>query len=123
MAGRPESLPSVSEGAATLGSFYRGVVCKLHRSPERGRIRTANGREIPFIFLHVNMIGTRRRFSDLREGMVVGYDVSWTAKGLRVSVIRIPEPADHDLKWELGAEEDESTHHLANEDGKDRDVE
>lgn len=89
MAGDPKS---VAAGADTLGSYYRGVVCKLHRGPERGRVRTASGREIPFIFAHLTMAGPLRRFTDLREGMVVGYDVGWTAKGLRISVIRIPDP-------------------------------
>src|SRR5262245_4240314 len=117
-----ETEVSVAAGAATIGNFYRGMVCKLHRSPERGRIRTANGREIPFQFLHVTMVGTQRRFGDLREGMTVGYDVSWTAKGLRVSVIRIPEAGDMSHR-QLGAEQDEPPHHLADEDGQDRDVE
>ncbi len=69
--------------------FYHGTVAKLYRGAERGVIRAPSGREIPFTFAHVTMIGTRRRFEDLREGLDVGYDVSWTSKGLRVNVIRI----------------------------------
>jgi hypothetical protein len=117
---------SVAASADTIGNFYRGVVCKLHRSPERGRIRTANGREIPFQFLHVTMIGVARRFSDLREGLVVGYDVSWTAKGLRVSSIWVPDkrPAyREESERNLGAEQDEPPHHLADENREDGDVE
>jgi len=71
--------------------YYRGTIAKLQRGAERGRIRTASGREIPFAFAFVTMVGSRRRFDDLREGLEVGYDVSWTSKGLRVSVIRIPD--------------------------------
>jgi hypothetical protein len=71
--------------------FYHGTVVKLYRGGERGRIRTASGREIPFTFMHVTMLGPHRAFADLHEGMTVGYDVSWTSKGLRVSVIRIPD--------------------------------
>ena len=76
---------------ATIDNFYRGTVVKLHRGVERGLIRSASGRDIPFAFIHVTMVGSHRRFADLREGMEIGYDVSWTSKGLRVSVIRIPE--------------------------------
>lgn len=75
----------------TIGQYYRGTIRKLHRSPERGVVRAATGREIPFIFAHVDMRGDRRRFDELRDGLVVGYDVSWTGKGLRVSTIWIPE--------------------------------
>jgi len=71
--------------------FYRGHVLKVSRGAQRGTIRSADGRNIPFIFMHVTMVGPHRRFEDLREGMQVGYDVSWTSRGLRVSVIRIPD--------------------------------
>ena len=71
--------------------YYRGIVHKLSRSAQRGTIRSATGRNIAFMFMHVTMVGPHRRFEDLREGQEVGYDVSWTSKGLRVSVIRIPD--------------------------------
>jgi hypothetical protein len=69
--------------------FYRGTVQKLYRGAERGVIRAASGRDIPFTFAQVTMVGPHQRFEDLREGLDVGYDVSWTSHGLRVSVIRI----------------------------------
>ena len=71
--------------------YYQGVVHKISRSAQRGTIRSASGRNIPFIFMHVTMVGPHQRFENLREGQQVGYDVSWTSKGLRVSVIRIPD--------------------------------
>ncbi|MBP1686778.1 MAG: hypothetical protein H6Q33_2921 [Deltaproteobacteria bacterium] len=72
-------------------NFYHGIVCALQRGAQRGTIRSASGREIPFVFAHVTMLGSRRRFEDLYEGLPVGFDVSWTSKGLRVCVIRIPD--------------------------------
>ena len=33
-----------------------------------------------------------RKFEELREGMVVGFDVGWTSKGLRVTVLRAEPP-------------------------------
>lgn len=82
--------PSVLDTIALIGRFYRGTVCKLHLSPERGRVRSARGREIPFVFQHVVLSGQGTRFADLREGQTVGYDVSWTSRGLRVNRIWIP---------------------------------
>lgn len=86
----PDEELAIFDPANLVGQYYRGTVCKLHMSPERGRVRSASGREIPFVFQHVVMRGDRRRFDDLREGLTVGYDVSWTARGLRVSTIWIP---------------------------------
>ena len=83
--------PLLLDSIDRIGNYYRGTLCKLHRSPERGAVRAASGREIPFVLQHVTMRGAGRRYADLREGLTVGYDVSWTARGLRVSTIWIPE--------------------------------
>ena len=81
----------VADRVEPADKYYRGIVLKLSRSAQRGTIRSASGRNIPFMFMHVTMVGPHQRFEDLREGQEVGYDVSWTSKGLRVSVIRIPD--------------------------------
>jgi hypothetical protein len=81
----------VADTPESADKYYRGTVLKLSRSAQRGTIRSASGRNIPFMFVHVTMVGPHRRFEDLREGLRIGYDVSWTSKGLRVSVIRIPD--------------------------------
>jgi hypothetical protein len=83
--------PSVPDVANLLDKFYRGTVLKVSRGAERGTVRSASGRNIPFIFQHVTLVGPHQSFADLSEGMEVGFDVSWTSKGLRVSVIRIPD--------------------------------
>jgi len=83
--------PSAPDTENLLDKFYRGTVLKVSRGAERGTIRSASGRNIAFLFQHVTLIGPHQRFSDLREGLEVGFDVSWTSKGLRVSTIRIPD--------------------------------
>jgi len=83
--------PSVLDSIERIGSYYRGTVCNLHRGPERGMIRTATGREIPFVMQHLTMRGNGRGFADLSANLVVGYDVSWTSHGLQVSTIWIPD--------------------------------
>lgn len=69
-------------------NFYHGRIAKLFHGSQMGIVRSANGRDIPFTFTHVTMVGAARRFEDLREGMSVGFDVGWTSRGLRISVIR-----------------------------------
>jgi hypothetical protein len=87
----PDSSDEIEAGAANHDAYYRGRVIKLFRGAQRGVIRGRSGRDVPFAFAHVTMVGAHRRFEDLREGLEVGYDVSWTSRGLRVSVIRIPD--------------------------------
>ena len=70
--------------------FYHGIVSKIFWSSESGVIHSESGKEFPFAFPFVKLIGVPRpdiRF--LREGMRVGFDVGRTPKGLRVSVIKI----------------------------------
>jgi len=87
MADEPSEFDNKPDG----DKYYRGTIVRLHRGTEKGIVRSPSGREIPFRFMHVTMIGSYRRFDDLREGLEIGYDVSWTSSGLRVSVIRIPD--------------------------------
>jgi hypothetical protein len=89
--GRAQPEHAVEESSDSGDKFYRGTICKLQRNAQRGSIHAASGREIPFVFQYVTMLGPHRHFEDLVEGMEVGYDVSWTSRGLRVSVIRIPD--------------------------------
>jgi len=83
--------PPAPDDPNLLDKFYRGTVLKVSPGAERGTIRSASGRNIAFLFQHVTLVGSHQKFEDLREGIEVGFDVSWTSKGLRVSVIRIPE--------------------------------
>ena len=68
--------------------FYRGVLLKLQRGRQKGVLASANGKEIPFDFMHTALLGDRLRWEDVFEGMEVGYDVGWTSHGLRVTVIK-----------------------------------
>ena len=63
-----------------------------------GVVRTESGREVPFSFDLVELLGEAKKPSDLREGQEVGYDVGWTSKGLRVTRIKVypPKPQNGD---------------------------
>jgi len=69
------------------GRFYRGIIKKLFVGAGRGVVLSDSGRETPFIAPHVQLIGEVLRFEGLREGMRVGFDVGWTSRGLRVTLL------------------------------------
>jgi hypothetical protein len=79
--GEPDDAPPADR-------FYAGIIKKLFPGSAMGVVRSAGGREVPFAAAHVVFTGPIRRFEDLREGMSVGFDVGWTSKGLRVTVLR-----------------------------------
>ncbi len=75
------------------GNFYRGLIVRLDRGRGRGLLRTHGGREIPFQFPFVAVIGAgiggrMPGIELIREGDEVGYDVGWTSGGLRVTVLK-----------------------------------
>ena len=74
-------------GTPPSDRFYTGIIKKLFVGAGMGVVRSATGREIPFAAAHVILTGPVRRFEELREGMAVGFDVGWTSKGLRVTVL------------------------------------
>ena len=68
-----------------------------------GLVRTESGREIPFSFEFVVLLGEAKKPADLSEGQEVGYDLGWTSKGLRVTTIKAypaPTPAAGDPRSE-----------------------
>jgi len=85
------------------GNFYQGMILRLDRARGRGVVRSHSGREFSFEFPFVAIVGAqlggRMPGIDLiDEGDVVGFDVGWTSKGLRVTTIRpqnSPRNADY----------------------------
>lgn len=68
--------------------FHQGVISKLFPSNNMGLVRAESGREIPFSFEFVLLLGEAKNPADLKEGQEVGYDLGWTSKGLRVTKIK-----------------------------------
>ena len=69
--------------------FYHGVIVKLFPKNNMGVVRTESGREITFSYNLVIVLGGSKSPNDLREGQMIGYDLGWTANGLRVTKIKI----------------------------------
>jgi hypothetical protein len=75
------------------GNFYQGMILKLDRVRGRGVVRSHSGKEIPFEFPFVAVVGapiggTMPGIDLIREGDIVGFDVGWTSRGLRVTTIQ-----------------------------------
>ena len=76
--------------ATGLDRYYRGVINRVYYGSESGTLRSeATGREYRFKFPFVEIVGPIPRIDGLREGMRVGFDLGWTSKGIRVTLIRV----------------------------------
>ena len=70
--------------------YYRGVISRVYYGSESGTlVSEATGREYQFKYPFVEIIGPIPRIDGLREGMTVGFDLGWTSRGRRVTVIRV----------------------------------
>ena len=70
--------------------YYRGTITRVYYGSESGTLTSdATGREYQFKYPSVAIIGPIPRVDGLRPGMAVGFDVGWTSRGLRVTVIRV----------------------------------
>ncbi len=73
--------------------FYAGRIVKLRRGSRSGVVEAlGSGRHIPFEWPLVRILGAQR-LEELVVGMEVGFDVSWTSRGLRVSAIKVFSPS------------------------------
>lgn len=75
-------------------NFYLGIIARLEPGRARGVVRSDSGREIPFEFPFVTVVGAplgghAPGLEMLKQGARVGFDLGRTSKGLRVTKIRI----------------------------------
>ena len=75
------------------GNFYQGMILKLDRARGRGVVRSHSGKEIPFEFPFVAVVGApiggmMPGIDLIREGDIVGFDVGWTSRGLLITTIQ-----------------------------------
>ncbi len=81
------------DGEHFPGNFYPGMISFIDHARGYGRIRSNSGREILFQFPFVSVVGAplggrMPGIDRLHEGDAVGFDVGWTSKGLRVTLIK-----------------------------------
>lgn len=79
-----------ADAADLKDRYYRGVINRVYYGSESGTlVSDATGREFRFKYPFVEILGPIPRVDGLRPGMAVGFDVGWTSRGIRVTVIRV----------------------------------
>jgi len=79
-----------TDSSPSRDRYYAGTIAHVYYGSESGTlVSTTSGREYHFKYPFVQIIGPIPRVDGLREGMSVGFDVGWTSRGLRVTVIRV----------------------------------
>jgi len=73
---------------AITDNYHHGVITKLFPSNSTGIVRTESGRELPFSYELVILVGEAKTAQDLKEGELVGYDLGWTSGGLKITKIK-----------------------------------
>ena len=85
-----EGVPGEPVADERADLFYHGVITRVYYGSESGTLRSdASGREYRFKFPFVEIRGPIPKIDGLREGMSVGFDVGWTSRGLRVTLIKV----------------------------------
>src|ERR1700732_5422407 len=85
------------DSALFPGNFYSGLIVNLDRARGRGLVRSRSGREIPFQFPFVSVVGApiggrAPGIEFLGEGDSIGFDVGWASEGPRLTS---DQPARH----------------------------
>ena len=71
------------------GRYYRGKIARYNPKTGYGFIETPEGKHIFFYADQVRLDGTKNKRSDIQCGAVVGYDVGWTDRGIRVCRMKL----------------------------------
>jgi cold shock CspA family protein len=73
------------------GKYYRGRIAKFNPKTGYGFVETREGSHIFFYADQIRLEGDQTRKSDIRPGKLVGFDVGWTDRGIRVCKMKILE--------------------------------
>jgi cold shock CspA family protein len=71
------------------GKYYRGRIARFNPKTGYGFVETPKGDHIFFYIDQIRLEGKNRKKADIRPGRLVGFDVGWTDRGLRVCKLNI----------------------------------
>jgi len=71
------------------GKYYRGRIAKFNPTTGYGFVESQNGTHIFFYADQIRLEGQQSHKSSIRPGKVVGFDVGWTERGIRVCKMKI----------------------------------
>lgn len=69
--------------------FPRGQVIKFFPDQDYGFIKDQHGHDIYFNINEMDFVGPKDKRDFIKAGVKIGYDVSWTSKGLHVRKMKI----------------------------------
>lgn len=69
--------------------FSKGEVVKFFPQQGYGFVRIHSGVDVYFNLAELDLVGPKADPGYLKPGSRVGYDVSWTSKGLHISKLKI----------------------------------
>jgi len=85
----PQSIPVFEDVVVDENdNFPKGRISKFFPFQRYGFVQDRNGREIFFNLAELDFVGQKGRES-LKAGSAVGYDVSWTSRGLHVKRMKV----------------------------------
>jgi hypothetical protein len=88
--GKQATAPGPVEESPETERYYRGTITRVYYGSESGTLRSnESGREYHFKYPFVEIRGPIPRIDGLREGMAVGFDLGWTSRGIRVTLIKV----------------------------------
>ena len=71
------------------GKYYRGRIATFNPSTGYGFVESGEGTHIFFYADQIRLEGAQRDRSGIRPGKVVGFDVGWTERGIRICKMKI----------------------------------
>jgi cold shock CspA family protein len=71
------------------GKYYLGRIAKYNPSTGYGFVESQKGMQIFFYADQIRLEGTQTHKSSIQPGKVVGFDVGWTDRGIRISKMKI----------------------------------
>ena len=86
----PAPIPdSLAAGGDPRRRFHQGMIVRFRPGSRTGVLRTGNGREIDFALRDLRLLGVEGEVGSLHEGTVVGFDLGWTSRGVRVTMLKV----------------------------------
>lgn len=76
------------------GKYYRGRISTFNPSTGYGFVESRNGTQIFFYADQVRLEGPYTKRACIRPGSVVGFDVGWTDRGIRICKMKIVHPPE-----------------------------
>jgi len=73
------------------GKYYRGRIVRFNPRTGYGFVATPSGSHVFFYLDQVRLEGEKASKREVQAGRLVGFDVGWTSRGLRISKLKLIE--------------------------------